>query len=522
MHILNEKFRNKSLINSTNGRSLEIENFNKNNTLQRKYLRKGQLKHYPSSIKEWYNSIYVFKKDNFFKILPLKDKILYKLFDIYFNKFKDYKCNSLSMNKIFIGKPEIKHFSNKVNITLYIFNKWIAHLYNITEMTKTSLLIYKLNGLIEKNLFILVTLLLKHPISNILVNIVNKKLSVKLLYDNFYTFFNSIGLYKASRSSRDIKVVDKSTFKRSMFNIKTKRYLYLYLYLVYCFFDHIKLPKVINILKKVSFSFKEKRFTNLNIILRNLGKIYLKKLRINSSYLLMKLINLYLITSKLLKDLYLLKWYKRNIFLSLYAFNIRNILILKNFLNKLYDKRIQINIINLKYLHLDGNILALAIAKKLKNRKRRVLRVIRMALRLSKKPQFIKFYSNFLNINSLDSMVIRKNFNLSLYNDNIPLNKDLMCKPVSYKSRLIFYYLNNKIVSGIKLQGAGRLTKRLTASRSISKAISKGSLKNRISSYNGLSTVVLRGYVKSNLQYISINSYNRIGAYGIKNWISNF
>jgi hypothetical protein len=32
---------------------------------------------------------------------------------------------------------------------------------------------------------------------------------------------------------------------------------------------------------------------------------------------------------------------------------------------------------------------------------------------------------------------------------------------------------------------------------------------------------VLRGYVKSNLQYVNINSYNRIGAYGIKSWISS-
>ena len=110
---------------------------------------------------------------------------------------------------------------------------------------------------------------------------------------------------------------------------------------------------------------------------------------------------------------------------------------------------------------------------------------------------------------------------LSVYN-NIPLNKDLIYKPASYKSRIIFFYLKHKIISGMKLQGTGRLTKRLTASRSISKSMGKGSLKNRASSYNGLSTVVLRGYVKSNLQYININSYNRIGAYGIKSWISSY
>jgi hypothetical protein len=188
---------------------------------------------------------------------------------------------------------------------------------------------------------------------------------------------------------------------------------------------------------------------------------------------------------------------------------------MKSILSKLYNKKVEINIINLKYLYLDGNILALTVVKKLKNRKTRVLKLIRMALRLSKKPYINKFYSNWLNINNLDNMFIKKNYNLSINND-IPLNRDLTFKPISYKSRTIFFYLKHKIISGLKLQGTGRLTKRLTASRSVSKFISKGSLKNRTSSYNGLSTVVLRGYVKSNLQYITINSHNRIGAYGIK------
>jgi hypothetical protein len=190
---------------------------------------------------------------------------------------------------------------------------------------------------------------------------------------------------------------------------------------------------------------------------------------------------------------------------------------IKNILSKLYnDNKIEINVINLKYLYLDGSILALTVARKLKNRKIRVLKVIRMALKLSKKPYINKFYSDLLNINNLDTLLIKKNLDLPIDNNNMPLNEDLISKPVSYKSRITLFYLKHKIISGMKIQGTGRLTKRLTASRSITKFIGKGSLKNRASSYNGLSTVVLRGYVKSNLQYININSYNRIGAYGIK------
>ena len=80
----------------------------------------------------------------------------------------------------------------------------------------------------------------------------------------------------------------------------------------------------------------------------------------------------------------------------------------------------------------------------------------------------------------------------------------------------LFDNLNNKYLKNLRFQGNGRLTKRLTASRSIIKNSYKGSLKNDKSSIKGLSTILLKGYVKSNLQYTNINSYNLIGAYGIK------
>jgi hypothetical protein len=67
----------------------------------------------------------------------------------------------------------------------------------------------------------------------------------------------------------------------------------------------------------------------------------------------------------------------------------------------------------------------------------------------------------------------------------------------------------------------GRLTRRFTASRSVLKRKWKGGLKNVDSSFRGLPTIMLRGIVKSNLQYSVINSKNRNGAYGVKGWISS-
>ena len=88
---------------------------------------------------------------------------------------------------------------------------------------------------------------------------------------------------------------------------------------------------------------------------------------------------------------------------------------------------------------------------------------------------------------------------------------------------LLNYVLNNlknKVIGGVRLEAKGRLTRRFTASRSIFKIKWKGSLKNIDSSYRGLSSVILRGHVKSNIQYSIINSRTRNGAFGIKGWIS--
>ena len=81
--------------------------------------------------------------------------------------------------------------------------------------------------------------------------------------------------------------------------------------------------------------------------------------------------------------------------------------------------------------------------------------------------------------------------------------------------------LNYKNISGVRLEVKGRLTRRFTASRSLFKIKWKGSLKNIDSSYRGLSSIMLRGYAKSNIQYSLVNSKTRNGAFGLKGWISS-
>ena len=76
-------------------------------------------------------------------------------------------------------------------------------------------------------------------------------------------------------------------------------------------------------------------------------------------------------------------------------------------------------------------------------------------------------------------------------------------------------------MAGVRLEAKGRLTRRFTASRSVFKVKWKGSIKNLDSSYKKLSSVILRGHVKSNVQYTVINSKTRNGAFGLKGWISS-
>jgi len=199
---------------------------------------------------------------------------------------------------------------------------------------------------------------------------------------------------------------------------------------------------------------------------------------------------------------------------------------LNHILKKRYGKKITLNIVDLKYIYLDSNIMAEAITTKLKDRKKRVLRVLKRALGLIKKPYFkIHFYNKKKTLEQLNVnfLLMDKKLNMSTYSlSNNILNKYLFKKPSHYKSRLLLFHLKHKIISGVRLEGSGRLTRRLTASRSISKFKYMGSLQNIESSRQALSTVMLRGYMKSNLQYMNINSYNRNGAFGVKVSVSSY
>jgi hypothetical protein len=209
-----------------------------------------------------------------------------------------------------------------------------------------------------------------------------------------------------------------------------------------------------------------------------------------------------------LKKVFICKYYLSIIYLTNYKFNNNNLTELKNKLYKIYKKRININIVNLKYLFLENTMFVDALMNKLNDRKKKALKVIRKGLSLGK---IVKLHPLFYREREIEKNNTDKEFNKvddKLNNLLFNLKKN---KYINIISRL-----KNKHVSGLRVEAKGRLTKRLTASRAVYKISYKGSLKNIYSSYNKLSTLILRGLSKSNTVYVNTNSKNRNGSYGVK------
>ena len=244
------------------------------------------------------------------------------------------------------------------------------------------------------------------------------------------------------------------------------------------------------------------------------------------------------------KELNTIAYYKLLLDLNKSKFENKFLSKLNPFISKLYNKEVKFNIINLKTLYLNSDIFTEAISLKLKNRDNKLLRVLRSALSLVKLPKVNRIKEQYNKVNIKELWVNKVN-NLNLINSEYHLlqkrdhlNKlllDLFNNSYFIKEKedtidlnnsksLIPFILNSlkhKNMAGVRLEAKGRLTRRFTASRSVFKIKWKGSLKNIDSSYRGLSSVMLRGHVKSNVQYSVVNSKTRNGAFGLKGWISS-
>ena len=199
---------------------------------------------------------------------------------------------------------------------------------------------------------------------------------------------------------------------------------------------------------------------------------------------------------KSLDKYFLHKYYQQLVFINKSKFNYNYLQYLKKYLEKIYNKNIEFNLINLRRFYLNSDILSESITLKIRKNRRKLLKYLNTLKRKvkvhNKKNLYYKFVLNKLN--NVDKKYLEK----------------VVIKDIKYKH-----------VTGFRLETSGRLTRRYTASRSVYKLRYKGNLLNIDSSYRGLSSVLLKGNLKSNLQYTKLKSKTRIGSFGVKGWISS-
>ena len=312
------------------------------------------------------------------------------------------KYRKISTNKIFISDGEFKHTNDKVNITLYVYNK--------------------------------------------------QKLNYLLKLKNRYT-----KLFKKSKFTRKLKLISKVGL--SILKQQQNQSI---------------------ILAKVLPSYNSTVYTIQNIYYKRFLKKSLKRLK----YYM---------------------YYKQILYINKAKFENSYLQGLISLIKKIFNKNVEFNIINLKYFYFNSEIYSQPLELKLK-KKRNVLRYLKVLIRKAKlkKIKLVKNTKKFFTISKFDTR--RKNINNLMQQDKTDSE---------YLKKIILNGIKYKRVSGVRLEAAGRLTRRFSASRSQRKTKYKGNLENAYSSIKGYPTPVLRGNFKANLQRTVINSNSRVGAFGV-------
>lgn len=450
----------------------------------------GHIKYLPAVSKEWKNSIYNFNLKNSIN-LPVYDLNINSLikgyFTLYFNsrflksKYIPVRNKRKSLNKIFVSKAEVKHTNNKALITVYVYNKErISLLKKIGEL-RHFFLIRNIHNMAKK----------------------------------WLTFISVLGSETLSFLSKNI---DTNLVLLLKYKAKNRR------------------------------NYLNKTYHSRNLYFsKKVSKIfsYVKRLRLRLS-------------------------------LNKNKFEERFLNKLSELISKYYGKKVEFNIINLKNIAHNSDIfteiLTLKVKKEQSNPMQRINSLLAKVVLPMVNPIIEKArLEKQMNSKSIDNIYGNSNINLimnkfpigksggaaesnlgiythsfkdnlnkllyNIYYKNIMDNSNLRIDGATASTTelsnsslnnayytnlrdIIFENIKYKVMGGARLVVKGRLTKRYRADRAVYKLKWKGGLKNRDSSFKGLSTVVFRGYLDSNIEKSRSNSKRRIGSFGVKTWFS--
>lgn len=401
------------------------------NTYKKKSLNNPKVtiynKDFVPAVRDWNNSIYVYNK-NALSLIPVASRFVLKLIKGYLNSYNlniEYKLRKkikilrhrlrkLSINKIFVSDGEFKHTNDKVNITLYIYNR--QRLNYLLKIVKKYKRLFKNRKLLRKFKLI----------RNIGLNIIKQQEKKGKIITNVLPNYSS-------KVSSVQNLYYKYFINKSIMRLKYYMYYKQLLYINKAKFDNLYLQGLISLIKKI------------------------------------------------------------------------------------YKKKVEFNIINLKYFYFNSDILTESLILKL--RKRKITKVLKYLTILVDKVKIknikIKRPKYFFDLDSL----------FTVNNDDITntLLKNLMEQNKTsskYLKKIVLSNIKYKRISGVRLEAAGRLTKRSSASKSQQKLKYKGNLDNVYSYMMGYNPSILRGNIKPNLNYTNLNSKFRSGSFGIKGWLS--
>ena len=350
---------------------------NKKNLKINNNKNKGYFRQFPPANIEWSNSVYAYNK-NYIKYLPTFDKMVVNIIKSYFGLYN-------VKNKIRKFRPR------RIRIRL--------------KRLSTNRIFVSKAEIKHTNTKAIITLYIYNAEKRYLLNKLNK-----LKYID-YSLYNKKNILKKNE-----KLYPKLYYK-NLLNIKLKTLNIKKLIKSYFYF-YIKYEYLINISKSINN--KEK----------NIYKYFLMQ---QYETVIKSFIRKSLKKEKLIIYYNSLLWFNKSKFENTYLYPLNKVI--KNF----YNKKIEFNLVNLKYLHLNSNIFTESIAIKLKNRKNRLSKVLRLCLKKVKLPVFNKNSEMFSYIdkwerkelsifNNVESLkLINKLSALEEYkNNNIHQNKDFL------------------------------------------------------------------------------------------------
>ena len=259
----------------------------------------------------------------------------------------------LATKKIFVSKAELKHTSSKVIITLYVYNEekriLAKRIKRIESILFSSSPKFLFNSLDKKNLLSLKDKLniIKYEKENI----------------SFKTFLEELRFSISSEINNLITIKNLNNNKEKELEIKNLEK---------------NLDDLLNIIVNCkNNSLSHKHYENLY------DKFFSKTL--------------------LEKEIITIAYYKLLLSLNKSKFEDKFILSLKPLISKIYNKEVELNIVNLKAIYLNSDIFTQAISLKLKNRNNGLLKVLRSFLYMVKLPKInvIRERFGYINIKEL-------------------------------------------------------------------------------------------------------------------------